>query len=117
MALSPATSNGPLGLTLKAWAKFSSNGVNGLQTLLASYNVTSITRGAAPSFDFVFTNAMSGTNYMVIQRYPCDDNAGKALQVGVDGATAVTTTTMKVCFTNSSGAKSDAYRCLVEFWE
>lgn len=47
----------------KAWVKFANSGINGAQTINASYNVTSVSRNGLGDFTITFTTAFSSVNY------------------------------------------------------
>ena len=50
----------------KAWVKFAGSGVNGAQTINASYNVSGVSRSAAGTYTVTFTTAFSSANYAAV---------------------------------------------------
>lgn len=50
----------------KAWVKFAGSGVNGAQTINASYNVSGVSRTALGTYVVTFTTAFSSANYAAV---------------------------------------------------
>jgi len=48
---------------IKAWVRFAGSAVNGAQSILASYNVTSVVRTAGGLYTVNFTNSLTDANY------------------------------------------------------
>lgn len=64
MSLGRNSSNGPAGLTLKAWAHI----VGGTGAILKSGGISGVTRSGTGGYTFTFTNNMASVNYVVIGR-------------------------------------------------
>lgn len=65
MPISGAPSNGPVGMTLKAWGIiYNQSAANGTNCLLRGSNVTSAVKNSN-KYDLTFTSAMASTNYLV----------------------------------------------------
>jgi hypothetical protein len=100
------------GMTLKAWVKFT--GSTG--AILSSFNVTSLTRTAIGTYDIVFTNAMTGTTFMI----PISQVAVNHTSI-YDGAkanfTTRTTTTGTIGTSVAAGTATDFGSMYLEIWE
>ena len=73
MIVNPYTVGSLPGLKLKAWAQFSAAGA-----LIKSYNVTSITKGAAGVYTLNFTSALATATYMFVSNNYGQDGAQAA---------------------------------------
>lgn len=100
------------GMTLKAWVKFT--GAAG--TIVSSFNVTSLTRTGIGTYNIVFTNAMTGTTFVI----PISQVAINLVGV-YDGAkanfTARTTTTGTIVTSVAAGTATDFGDVYLEVWE
>ena len=62
LAVTPASLSG-LSSGIKAWVRFAGSSVNGSQSILASYNVSSVVRTAGGLYTVNFTNNFADANY------------------------------------------------------
>lgn len=102
MGVNRAFSNGPAGLTLKAWVHFQSTAVNGAQVIAASGNVASVNRTATGTYTVTFTSALASTKYVI----RASGDAGQSTAKG-GGAVANTTAANRLvgsCVVEAQGA-------------
>lgn len=96
---------------IKAWAKFSDNGTS--VSVLASFNVSSITRNGTGDYTVNFTTAFANTNYVGVAMGSNDGVADASIVRRPN--TAQTTTAMRFLFTNTGGSASNANPGFVMF--
>jgi len=62
LAVTPSSLSG-LSTALKAWVRFAGSSTNGTMSIIASYNIASVTRTSAGHYTITFTNALTDGNF------------------------------------------------------
>ena len=99
----------------KAWGYFTY--ISSVLTVLASYNVSSITRSATGQYLVTMTNALADANYATVGSAGAYTGAGGTVNMHANTNTAgayvaPTSTTFNLNFVNEAGsALTDPYSC------
>lgn len=95
----------------KAWVYF-----NSTRTILANYNIASVTKSSTGIFDVVFTVPFARANYAAILSVGNVIVAGNAISGMVSTGTAQTTTGIRALFVNGTPALVDPVNAYIVFY-
>jgi hypothetical protein len=74
----------------KAWANMTGTGANGLQTINANLNISSINKTASSTFSVTFISAMPDANYVVVANHVSGTGTAMANNLSTTGFTLIT---------------------------